>query len=70
MKHCPVLFLLTLAIAIAIPQSPAYAQNPESSMFEETMLDTLNAAVFTDSRRVGRSLGELKATAHAIRVMA
>lgn len=65
-----VVFISVFALAFAIPQSHSYAQDPENSMLEETLLDTLNAAVFTDSRRVGRSLGELKATAHAIRVMA
>lgn len=65
-----VVFISVFALAFAIPQSHSYAQDPENSMLEETLLDTLNAAVFTDSRRVGRALGELKATAHAIRVMA
>lgn len=53
-----------------LSQSVAFAQDSNGSVMEESIIDTLSAAVFTDSRRVGRSLGELKATAHAIRVMA
>ena len=63
-------FIYLTVMLSFLSQSVAFAQDSNGSVMEESIIDTLSAAVFTDSRRVGRSLGELKATAHAIRVMA
>ena len=63
-------FIYLTVILSFLSQCVTFAQHSNGSVMEESIIDTLSAVVFTDSRRVGRSLGELKATAHAIRVMA
>ena len=64
------IFIAAAILAAHVSQGSSLAQEPEGIYSMEARVDTLSAAVLTDSRRVHRSLGELKASSQAIRAMA
>lgn len=68
--HKIAILLAASMLAFTAFQSVSYAQEPEFQLMEDDQLDTIDAAVLTDSKRVRHSLGELKASRQAIRTMA